>query len=152
MRVKECRFRVGDRVWYFSPRKYRNRSPKWLLQTAGPFEVIRKLNDVNCVIRKSPRHPSFTVHIDRLRPYSEPLSNVQSSVETAVKRPMTRAEPELVQGNRQRPSRQSRPPRHLAEFACYFDITSDFSLLCGILIDLCNAGVILYSETCQPKG
>jgi hypothetical protein len=119
MRVKECRFRVGDRVWYFSPRKYRNRSPKWLLQTSGPFEVIRKLNDVNCVIRKSPRHPSFTVHIDRLRPYSGPLSNVQSSVETAVKRPITCAESdELGQCNRQRPSRQSRPPRHLADFAC----------------------------------
>jgi hypothetical protein len=37
IRVKECRFRVGDRVWYFNPRKYRNRSPKWLLQTSGPF-------------------------------------------------------------------------------------------------------------------
>jgi hypothetical protein len=26
VRVRECQVKVGDRVWYFSPRKYRNRS------------------------------------------------------------------------------------------------------------------------------
>jgi hypothetical protein len=69
VRVRECQFKVGDQVWYFSPRKYRHRSPKWSLQTSGPFEVVRRVNDVNYVIRKSNRHPSFTVHIDRLRRY-----------------------------------------------------------------------------------
>jgi hypothetical protein len=47
VRVRECHVKVGDRVWYFSPRKYRNKSPKWSLQTSGPFEVVRKVNDVN---------------------------------------------------------------------------------------------------------
>jgi hypothetical protein len=68
-RVKFCRFSVGQRVWYFCPRRFKNRSPKWSLQTAGPYEIIRKVNDVNYVIRLSSKHPAFTVHVDRLRKY-----------------------------------------------------------------------------------
>ena len=56
-------------MWYFCPRRFKNRSPKWSLQTAGPYEIIRKINDVNYVIRLSPKHPGFTVHVDRLREY-----------------------------------------------------------------------------------
>jgi len=68
-RVKFCRFSVRQRVWYFCPRRFKHRSPKWSLQTAEPYEIIRKVNDVNYVIRLSPKHPAFTVHVDRLREY-----------------------------------------------------------------------------------
>jgi hypothetical protein len=48
IRVRVCRFKVGEQVWFYSPRKYRHLSPKWTLQRTGPYEIIRKLNDVNC--------------------------------------------------------------------------------------------------------
>ena len=118
VRVKECRFQVGDRVWYFSPRKYRNRSPKWLLQTSGPYEVVRKLNDVNYVIRKSMRHPAFTVHIDRLRPYREPIGDDHVKFDNISKRPKDRSggHEDTREGVNGRPARQRNVPRRFDDY------------------------------------
>jgi alkanesulfonate monooxygenase SsuD/methylene tetrahydromethanopterin reductase-like flavin-dependent oxidoreductase (luciferase family) len=103
IRIRECQFKVGDQVWYFSPRKYGHRSPKWSLQTSGPFEVVRRVNDVNYVIRKSNRHPSFTVHIDRLRRYSgsagaDPSFPVWMLRGPIIQRRTTRARRALMNG------------------------------------------------------
>lgn len=70
-RVKVCQFDVGQRVWYFCPRRRRGVSYKWSMSTSGPYEIVKKINDVNYVIRLSPRHRSFVVNIDRLRVYDE---------------------------------------------------------------------------------
>lgn len=70
-RVKSCRFEVGERVWYVCPRKRRGVSSKWTMLTSGPYVIIKKINDVNFVIRLSERHRSFMVNIDRLRLYVE---------------------------------------------------------------------------------
>ena len=80
-RVKFCRCSVGQQVWYFCPRRVKNRSPKWSLQTAGPYEILRKINDVNYVIRLSPKHAAFTVHVDRLREYIPPCGSESSYFE-----------------------------------------------------------------------
>jgi hypothetical protein len=39
------------------------------MATTGPYSIIKKVNDVNYVIRLTPRHHSFLVNIDRIRPY-----------------------------------------------------------------------------------
>jgi hypothetical protein len=117
VRVRECQFKVGDQVWYFSPRKYRHRSPKWSLQTSGPFEVVRRVNDVNYVIRKSNRHPSFTVHIDRLRRYCASAGVDRAFPRLDVPQP-DNPEPhdENARGTHERPARQRRAPQRMREY------------------------------------
>ena len=84
-RIKECQLKTGMQVWYYCPRTRRNKASKWLLQTSGPYEIVRRINDVNYVIRRSARHTPFTVHIDRIRPYQKPL-NVNHEIPSARSR------------------------------------------------------------------
>jgi len=65
-RVKSAQFKVGDLVYYYVPRKHVGKNRKWTLDNRGPFTVIRKINDVNYVIQKSPTANCLIVHIDRL--------------------------------------------------------------------------------------
>jgi len=69
--VKPLNFRVGDQVWYFCPRARPGTSPKWTRFYSGPYEVVRKINDVNYVIRPSPRGQPKIVHVNKLKPYRE---------------------------------------------------------------------------------
>lgn len=110
--------RWGNFVWYYSPRKRRDRSPKWLLQTSGPYQIVRRVNDVNYVIKRSERQAAFTVHVDWLRPYKSPVVD-------ARKEPAFRSKPrskgdaieEAMSGcSNRRPLRTRRPPRRLRDF------------------------------------
>ena len=49
--VKPKRFEIGQRVWYYYPRRYRFKSPKWQKLYTGPHVVIKKLGDLNYVIK-----------------------------------------------------------------------------------------------------
>ena len=66
-KVKVKEFRDGDKVLLrreaFKPGTYK----KWTLQYEGPYVVVRKLNDVNYVVKRLPNGVEKTVHIDRLR-------------------------------------------------------------------------------------
>ena len=53
MRVKPEEFKVGEKVLYFSPRKYQGYQDKWLRKFTGPFEIIKLLGPANVVLRKS---------------------------------------------------------------------------------------------------
>ena len=67
MRVKPEEFKVGEKVLYFSPRKYQGHQDKWLRKFTGPFEIIKLLGPVNVVLRKSAKSTPFTTHLDKLR-------------------------------------------------------------------------------------
>ena len=118
-RVKFCRFAVGQKVWYFCPRKISHRSNKWSLQTSGPYEIMRKVNDVNYVIRLSLKHPSFTVHVDRLRQYLPPLTVAADKahrwddriVVRRRRKPFTQRRSDVPFESR--PLRNRQPPRRL---------------------------------------
>jgi hypothetical protein len=69
VRVKPKTFAVGDLVWYYYPRKYKGRSPKWMRYYVGPYRIESVLNDVNFAIRKSPRSKPVIAHIDKPRTY-----------------------------------------------------------------------------------
>jgi len=69
--VKSADFRVGDQVCYFCPKARPETSPKWTRFFSGPYEVVRKVNDVNYVIRLSPRGRPKIVHLNKLKPYKE---------------------------------------------------------------------------------
>ena len=114
IRVRACQFKVGDLVWYFSPRKRRDRSPKWQLFTNGPYQIVRRLNDVNYVIRRTERQSPFTVHVDRLRPYMPPV--VDSREVPVVRQTGGGSNMDVgANSNNLRPPRDRRPPRRLIE-------------------------------------
>ena len=69
---KAAAFKPGDSVWVYNPRRFQGRSPKWQRCYAGPFTVVKQINDVNFVVRKSPKSPPQVIHIGKLKPYFPP--------------------------------------------------------------------------------
>ena len=69
MRVRPASFTVGTCVWYYSPRRYVGRSPKWQRNYFGPFLVIAVLGLVDVVIQRSARARPLVVHVDKVKPF-----------------------------------------------------------------------------------
>jgi hypothetical protein len=61
--------KLNDKVWYFCPRKFKNRCPKWQRMFTGPYEVTRVIDSHNFVIRKSSKTKPLIVHRDKLKLY-----------------------------------------------------------------------------------
>jgi hypothetical protein len=68
MRVRPSQYRVGQWVYYYCPRKYTGRSPKWQRLYTGPFLIVREMGPVNMQLQASPRAHPFVSHIDKLKP------------------------------------------------------------------------------------
>ena len=68
LRVRPAAFAPGDRVWYYTPRRYQGRSPKWARMYTGPYYVMEKTGPVNYRLRKTRNSKPFVAHIDKLRP------------------------------------------------------------------------------------
>ena len=67
IKVKPARFAVGDWVWYYYPRRYVNRSPKWSKNYDGPFLVTRVIEPCDYVIQRNRRVKPQVVHGDKLK-------------------------------------------------------------------------------------
>ena len=67
IRVKEVAFTVGDWVWYWYPRRYQGKSPKWQKSYTGPYLITRIIQPVNYVLQKTARSKPFVVHVDKLK-------------------------------------------------------------------------------------
>ncbi len=67
MKVKPVIFKPNVWVYYYSPRRYVGRSPKWQKMYTGPFLITRMYGPVNAVLQKSRRSQPFVVHIDKLK-------------------------------------------------------------------------------------
>jgi transposase InsO family protein len=67
--VRSKSFKTNDFVWYYYPRRYKGRSPKWSRFYVGPYKIITVLNDVNYVLKATPRSKAVIAHIDKLRAY-----------------------------------------------------------------------------------
>jgi hypothetical protein len=65
-------YQPGDLVWFYSPRQFKGRAPKWDSRFSGPYEVVRRVNKVNYVVRKGSRGASRVVHVDKLKGYTSP--------------------------------------------------------------------------------
>lgn len=70
-RARKINFNIGQKVWFYNPRRERGKSPKLQSNWEGPYEIGRKLSDVVFGIRKSCRHRCKVVHSDRLAPFHE---------------------------------------------------------------------------------
>jgi len=70
IRVHQDDFKVGDWVWYWYPRKYSLRSPKWQKCYTGMYNmylIVRKIEPVNFVLQRSNRAKPFVVHINKMK-------------------------------------------------------------------------------------
>ena len=66
-RVRSQQFSRHEWVWYFYPRKFRGRSPKWSRNYTGPYLITSVLPPCNYVIQKSARGKPIVVHADKLK-------------------------------------------------------------------------------------
>ena len=74
-KVRKSEHSSGDWVWYYYPRKFTNKSPKWQRNYTGSYRIIRVIPPVNFVLQKSQRSKPFVVHADKLNKcHSPPLS------------------------------------------------------------------------------
>ena len=69
MRIRSASFTVGTWVWYYIPRRYVGRSPKWQWNYSGPFLVIVVLGLVDVVIQRLARARPLVVHVDKVKPF-----------------------------------------------------------------------------------
>ena len=115
---------VGDKVWYFCPRRKSNRSPKWQNFYTGPYEVVRIIDSHVIVIRRSQRSRPFTVHRDKLKPVMRDGELTDSAFPVGKKR----AEEIVITPNASdasgitemaaRPKRVRQAPRRYDNFCC----------------------------------
>ena len=70
--AKPREFSSGELVWVFSPRTYKGRTPKWSRCYSGPFEIVRRVNQVNYAVRRTPSSAVTVVHVNKLKSYSAP--------------------------------------------------------------------------------
>ena len=67
LHVKPNRYNVGQWVYYYCPRRFPRRSPKWQRMFTGPFLVTKVMGPVNVKLQASKRSQPFIVHIDKLK-------------------------------------------------------------------------------------
>ena len=69
LRVRQQRYKIGDWVYYYNPRKYVGRQEKWSRKFTGPFLVIGVPGPVNVKLQRSRRAKPFYTHVDKVKPY-----------------------------------------------------------------------------------
>jgi hypothetical protein len=75
LRAKTAKFKPGDLVYYYNPRKRQGRQDKWRRLFIGPFTVTRQPGPVNYEIQRSAKSKPFIVHVDKLKPCPAVESN-----------------------------------------------------------------------------
>ena len=67
VKVRTSQFKVGQWVWYFYPRRYTKRSPKWSKNYDGPFLITKVIPPSDYVIQRSKKSQPQVVHSDKLK-------------------------------------------------------------------------------------
>ncbi|CAC5404131.1 unnamed protein product [Mytilus coruscus] len=62
-------YKENDLVWLYNPVRKKGISPKLQCTWTGPFNIIKKINDVIYKIQKNKKVKPKIVHYDRLKPY-----------------------------------------------------------------------------------
>jgi hypothetical protein len=106
LKARGTTYSVGTWVWYYCPRRYVQRSPKWQRMYQGPYLITRRINEVNYVLQQSRRSAPFVTHVDKLkacadqsRPNWLNLADdeaVDPTAAVAVERLPTRRQPSIV--------------------------------------------------------
>jgi transposase InsO family protein len=72
MKVKSAAFKVNTWVYYYNPRRFTRKSPKWQRMYQGPYLIVRMYGAVNAVLQQSKKSKPFVTHIDKLKPCGGP--------------------------------------------------------------------------------
>ena len=120
VKVRETSYSAGDDVWYYYPRRYTRKSPKWQRCYIGPYRVTRAIPPVNYVIQRSPKSQPFVVHTDKLKRCYSPSAAWSTTNEPAQEGLAATAVtvPSAISPRRRQPSsmkRQQKPREPLAE-------------------------------------
>ena len=67
--VKPKTFKVNDLVYYYYPRRYAGRTPKWSRVYSGVYRIEKVVNDAVYVIRKTPQSRPIVANVDKLKLY-----------------------------------------------------------------------------------
>jgi len=67
MRVKSSDYVPGAWVYFYNPRRFKNRSPKWQCLYTGPYLITKLIGPVNVVLQQSKRGVPFVTHMDKLK-------------------------------------------------------------------------------------
>ena len=67
LRVKNTEFQVGDWTYYYYPRRYAHRSPKWSKNYIGPYLVVKKIPPCDYVIQRTKRSTPIVTHGNKLK-------------------------------------------------------------------------------------
>ena len=114
---------VGQKVWYFCPRRKPNLSPKWQNFYTGPFTVVRVIDPHVIVISRSRRSRPFAVHRDKLKPVIEgdemeisvqPFGEMRTDDNSETASILPDAENNVDM--RRRPQRERREPKKFGDF------------------------------------
>ena len=72
-------YKVGDRVFYYTGRKLKNKPTKITFGWLGPYELKRKVSDVIWVLQPCDTEgDEVTVHVTRIRPYYGPRETTRA--------------------------------------------------------------------------
>jgi len=109
LRVRGKDFAPGQWVWYYNPRRYKGRSPKWQRHYTGPYLIVKSIPPVNFVIQRTKNSVPQVVHADKLKLWGgEPLpswldrTEGDEESENAVTEPVVSAEADGKAGRKQR--------------------------------------------------
>jgi len=67
VRVRPNKFKEGDWVLYFNPRKFVGKQDKWVRKYIGPFTVIATSSAVTVRLQRRKGAKPFTMHIDKVK-------------------------------------------------------------------------------------
>ena len=86
LRVRPAKFKPGDWVWLYTPRRFLQRSPKWQKCYTGPYLVVQVLGPVNLMLQRSARSKRTVVHVDKVKLFKGDapqawLANLEEAVE-----------------------------------------------------------------------
>ena len=62
-KVRGVEFTAGELVLVYYPRTHKSRSKKWTSRYVGPCMIVRRINAVNYVIKKSPKSQESVIHV-----------------------------------------------------------------------------------------
>src|SRR6218665_4020700 len=74
LKVRPAKFLPDDQVYYFTPRRFVGRSPKWQLNFTGSYRIVRSCGPIHFLIQRTAKAKPFIVHVDKLRPCYEAVS------------------------------------------------------------------------------
>ena len=81
--AKDVHFKVGDRVWLYTPQVKKGLTSKLSHLWNGPYRIIRKLSDVNVELEEGPRRKTI-VHVNRCKLFKDRQPRPTDKMDTVM--------------------------------------------------------------------